>query len=215
MARWKKKPTKAQLELMDITPRGYARDECVSALQKEIRRGRELEAVWWAMELVEMGDVDGLWRRLCVIAAEDVGMGDPEALEQFNICLSLFRRARGSHGDRIIITLAILRLARAKKNREANMLTTVIQRMRENGETLPIPDYARDTHTKAGRARFSSDAEAFAWWIEVGQRCENTVGPNRYLEQWVRLHGKKVGMTKSQMEEAIRTLKRQYRVKNG
>lgn len=34
-----------------LTPNGYYLDEVISALQKEIRRGKEYEAVYWAVEL--------------------------------------------------------------------------------------------------------------------------------------------------------------------
>lgn len=209
-SRWKQRPTKQQLSLLTSTPLGYERDQVVSALQKEIRRGHEREAVWWALELAEMGDVDGLWRRLCVIAAEDVGTADPEALVQFNISLNLYRTARGAHGEQIIITKAVLELARAKKNREANMLTTITQRMRAEGEVPPVPPYAVDTHTREGRGRFRDEAEAFVWWVEHGQRCERTSGPNLYLEDWVRWYGRKVGLTPEQERRCLAALHEQY-----
>jgi len=52
------------------TVNGYAMDEVVSALQKEIRRGNEENATFWACELLDSGAGETLWRRLKVIAAE-------------------------------------------------------------------------------------------------------------------------------------------------
>ena len=62
------------------TPGGYRCDECASAMQKSIRRGLERESLHWATELDLAGYGDYVWRRLRVIASEDVGMADPMAL---------------------------------------------------------------------------------------------------------------------------------------
>jgi hypothetical protein len=189
---------------------GYPLDEIVSALQKEIRRGHEQEAAWWALELCHSGEIVRCWRRLCVIAAEDIGPGDPEALRQFGVALAMYREAHYGSGAHIITVYAVLVLARAKKNREANMLTTVLERMRDAGEKLPVPEYALDNHTERGRGRFTSKAEAFAWWVEEGQWCEAVHGPNRYLDAWVDWHGTKVRMTPEQKAAAKAALHRQY-----
>jgi replication-associated recombination protein RarA len=57
------------------TAGGYPFYEVASALQKEIRRGREEEAMYWALELAGQYD-DFLWRRLAIIASEDIGPAD-------------------------------------------------------------------------------------------------------------------------------------------
>ena len=61
-----------------LTPKGYYLDEVISALQKEVRRGKEYEAVFWAVEL-ESFNPKALWNRLKVIASEDVGVAEPHA----------------------------------------------------------------------------------------------------------------------------------------
>ena len=60
-----------------LTPGGYRVDEVTSALQKEIRRGREREALHWATELAVAGYTNYCWKRLRIIASEDVGLGEP------------------------------------------------------------------------------------------------------------------------------------------
>jgi replication-associated recombination protein RarA len=63
------------------TVNGYAADEVRSVLQKSIRRGWVEEAVLAAYELYDSGpeSEEMLWRRLEIIAAEDVGLGLVEA----------------------------------------------------------------------------------------------------------------------------------------
>lgn len=46
-----------------LTQQGYALGEVVSALQKEIRRGKERSAMYWAMELIPRFE-QYMWRRL-------------------------------------------------------------------------------------------------------------------------------------------------------
>jgi replication-associated recombination protein RarA len=60
------------------TPGGYPVDEIKSALQKAIRRGREEDALHWCAKLYRV-DPTNLWKRLHVIASEDIGVGSPSA----------------------------------------------------------------------------------------------------------------------------------------
>ena len=64
-----------------VTPSGHPGDEVISALQKFIRRGETELAVRAAYELYLTGEelTAYLWRRLLVISAEDVGLGEPMA----------------------------------------------------------------------------------------------------------------------------------------
>ena len=59
---------------------GYPIDEVVSALQKSIRRGMEFEAGFWALELIDSGYWRYLMDRLQTIAAEDIGLANPNAV---------------------------------------------------------------------------------------------------------------------------------------
>ena len=62
-----------------VSPHGFPVDDLVSVLQEEIRRGRIDNAVLAAYETFTTSEdvAQHLWRRLRVIAVEDVGMGLP------------------------------------------------------------------------------------------------------------------------------------------
>ena len=62
------------------TPAGFKCGEVASALQKSIRRGNEREALYWAAELDEAGYGNYVWKRLRVIASEDIGLADTNAV---------------------------------------------------------------------------------------------------------------------------------------
>ena len=60
---------------------GFAADQVISALQKEIRRGHTDNAVLLAYEMARTSPAleDYLWQRLLVIAVEDIGFGELQA----------------------------------------------------------------------------------------------------------------------------------------
>ena len=63
------------------TEHGIPADEVISALQKCIRRGLIDNALLlgWEMYLTSEELEEKLWSRLCVIAVEDIGLGNAQA----------------------------------------------------------------------------------------------------------------------------------------
>jgi replication-associated recombination protein RarA len=57
------------------TRHGIEFDVAASALQKSLRRSLEEESAWWAIEMARSGFGAYVWRRLMVVASEDVGIG--------------------------------------------------------------------------------------------------------------------------------------------
>lgn len=138
---------------------GYALDEVTSALQKCIRRGLEEESLFWALEMSDSGFGQYLWKRLMVIAAEDIGLADPQALALTTMgwlatkeSTKSFSPKDGQPGMRLeFLGLVILYLCRAPKNREGDDFCWYIMERREKGWRLSVPDFALDDHTERGR----------------------------------------------------------------
>ena len=61
------------------TPGGYRAGEVASAMQKCIRRGLANDALFWATELDLAGYPEYVWKRLKIIASEDVGLASNDA----------------------------------------------------------------------------------------------------------------------------------------
>src|SRR4030042_3972037 len=100
------------------TPKGYDMHEVLSALQKEIRRCKEYEAVYWAVEL-ESFNAATLWNRLRVIASEDIGLANPNATLIIDVLARQYDDAvsRKSDSSRLFLVHAVLYLARSPKSR--------------------------------------------------------------------------------------------------
>jgi replication-associated recombination protein RarA len=162
-----------------LTARGYYLDEVISALQKEIRRGKEYAAAYWAIEL-ESFNPKALWNRLRVIASEDVGIAEPHAPLIVNALESAYWDAKEKKKEesKLFFVNAVLILAKASKCRIADDLTITLYHNIEKGERLEMPDYAIDKHTFRGR-KIGRESKHF---VEEGSKIANEVAVNPYNE---------------------------------
>ena len=139
---------------MPTTNGGYDLKEVLSALQKDIRRGRVYPAMFWAVEL-ETFNNKALWNRLRVIASEDISMANPALpliLDVLEKQYYEFKKAKkGDMSHRLFLANAILALCRSSKSRIAvNLVLTIYGQRKFKGMKLKIPDYALDGHTLRG-----------------------------------------------------------------
>jgi len=158
-----------------FTQNGYPLDEIISALQKDIRRGHEAQALYWCLEMVPRFEMY-LWRRLVVIVNEDIGIANPELLVQVTALRAQFFefREQGKDGTcRLILANAMLLLCRSPKVRTADHLQRVVTQQWMD-EALDgrrgIPDYALDKHTRRGKGL----KRGFEHWVDVGCQLVNS-----------------------------------------
>ncbi len=154
------------------TPNGHMNGEVRSALQKELRRGKEREALYWASELDLAGYGNYVWKTLRLIATEDVGLADSSVAVVVR-CLyeNWLDQRKADSGDSLSTSLflmqAVLVLARAPKSR---LVDHALMVMYEGPRTpIPVPDYALDRHTGAGRKLGRGEDHFF----EVGALLEH------------------------------------------
>lgn len=144
-------------EFVPNTKNGYLLGEVTSALQKSIRRGLEEEAMYWALEMLESGYRDYLWRRLIIITSEDIGIADPFAailVGQLweNAQVALGKAKKDELNDQVEpLQEAILYMCRTHKTRYGDDFMNYVMKRRSDGWKPEIPDVALDMHTKRGR----------------------------------------------------------------
>jgi replication-associated recombination protein RarA len=154
---------------------GYAIDELRSVLQKSIRRGLLEESILVAYELYMTGPEaeEMLWRRLEIIASEDVGYGlinAPVLLEAINA-----QRLRIPHNpDRFIYSAHAVRLlATAKKDRTSMELACWAESVVKRGErNVVVHDYQVDFHTRRGTEMGRGRDH---WWHSGGSVLEDQI----------------------------------------
>lgn len=137
----------------------YAFDEVASSLQKMIRRGKEYEACFWGYVLHQSAFGGYLWRRLSIIACEDIGNGDPQTTilvsSLWNSWEKLHKHTKEPTLDKFLLPCqAILYMCSCKKTRENDSLVNLIHENWKNNKRLEIPQVAIDPHTEQGKQKF-------------------------------------------------------------
>ena len=106
-----------------ITKNGYDFWELMSALQKDIRRGNERQAVFWAVEL-ESFKPTALWNRLIVMASEDIGVANNQMSVLIDVLNKQYQNMPKERG--LFLIHAVLALSRSRKSREVDELLKII-----------------------------------------------------------------------------------------
>ncbi len=122
--------------------------DIISAFIKSIRGSDPNAALYWLARMVEGGeDVKFIARRLVILAAEDIGLANPNALL---IAQSCFQSVNviGWPESRIILSEAVIYLATSPKSNSAYMaIEAARQEVKDSGDT-PVPLHLRNAPTK-------------------------------------------------------------------
>jgi putative ATPase len=136
---------------------GDSHYDSISALIKSIRGSDPDAALYWLARMLEGGeDVRFLARRLVILASEDVGNADPNAL-QLAVATAHACELVGLPECQLNLAQAVIYLACAPKS---NSATTGIFEARADvreGRLLPVPVHLRDKHY-AGAKRLGHGA---------------------------------------------------------
>jgi putative ATPase len=122
--------------------------DIISAFIKSIRGSDPDAAVYWLARMVAGGeDPDFIARRLLILAAEDIGLANPNALLLANACFDALRKIGWPEG-RIILAETAIYLATSPKSNSAYMaIETALECVNQTG-TLPVPLHLRNAPTK-------------------------------------------------------------------
>ncbi|MDD4150421.1 MAG: replication-associated recombination protein A [Bacteroidales bacterium] len=122
--------------------------DIISAFIKSVRGSDADAAVYWLARMLEGGeDVKFIARRLIILAAEDVGLANPNALLIANACFDAVSKI-GMPEARIILSEATIYLATSPKSNSAYMaIDKAIALVKETGD-LPVPLHLRNAPTK-------------------------------------------------------------------
>lgn len=192
-------PSKKPWEIQLVAD--YSFDEVASALQKTIRRGLEYEACWWAFIMHESSYYKYVWKRLAVIASEDIGNATPEAAMlvhslQQNYHYTITAANRNKNDALVFIFQAVMFMCRAVKSREADSLVNLIRVQYERGTRHDIPEFAIDFHTRRGRAQHGNWNDGSQedidrrqrMWFDKFSLVEPDIG-DRYVAELRKLKG--------------------------
>lgn len=137
-----------------ITPCGQPADVVISALQKFVRRAQTENAVRAAYELYHTSAelTEYLWKRLLVISAEDIGLGEPMAsVVVRGLWHTSLEFERDSSDYQLFFVHAVRYLCSLPKERGSSVLSSLTKRRIRRGDSFELPDFVFDMHTIEGQ----------------------------------------------------------------
>jgi len=140
--------------------------DTISAFIKSVRGSDPDAALYWLAKMVRAGeDPKFIFRRMIILASEDVGLADPNALSVVISCAQAFERIGFPEGN-FPLSHACLYLATAPKSNTTMAYFDALKEVeREDAE---VPNHLRDA---------SRDAESFG-------HGEGYVYPHAYRDHW-------------------------------
>ncbi len=122
--------------------------DLASALIKSIRGSDADAAVYYLARLIEGGEPpEFIARRLVILASEDVGNANPQALTLCTSCMTSVAKI-GYPESRIILAQTVIYLSASPKSNSAYIAINKAQQAIQNGEILPILEIFKP-HNKA------------------------------------------------------------------
>jgi putative ATPase len=129
----------AQQSLASYDKDGEQHYDIISAFIKSVRGSDPNAAVYWLARMVEGGeDPKFIARRLVILAAEDIGLANPNALLLANACFQAIENV-GWPESRIILSECTLYLASSPKGNAAYMAINQAQQMVQKTGNLGVP----------------------------------------------------------------------------
>lgn len=134
-------------------PTAYDRDgemhyDIISAFIKSIRGSDPDAAVYWLARMVAGGeDPKFIARRLCILAAEDIGLANPNALLLANATFDALAKIGWPEGRIILSECAIYLATSAKSNSAYSAIDAALAEVKKTGD-LPVPLHLRNAPTK-------------------------------------------------------------------
>ena len=122
--------------------------DIISAFIKSIRGSDPDGAIYWLARMVAGGeDPKFIARRLVILAAEDIGLANPNALLMANTCFDALQKIGWPEG-RILLAETTIYLATCPKSNSAyEAIGNALAEVEESGN-LPVPLHLRNSPTK-------------------------------------------------------------------
>ncbi len=122
--------------------------DIISAFIKSIRGSDPDAAVYWLARLIEGGeDPKFIARRLCISAAEDIGLANPNALLLANATFDIIQKIGWPEG-RIPLSECTIYLATSAKSNSAYLAIGAAQQLVQATGNAPVPLHLRNAPTR-------------------------------------------------------------------
>jgi putative ATPase len=160
-------------------PTGDEHYDSISALIKSIRGSDPDAGLYWLARMLEAGeDVRFLCRRLVILASEDVGNADPQAL---TLAVAAMQACEfvGLPECQLPLSQAVTYLACAPKSNAATVAIGEARADIREGRVLPVPTHLRDGHYQGAKRLGHGEGYEYAHNAEGGVAAQDYLGVER------------------------------------
>jgi putative ATPase len=167
----------AQQRIALYDKKGEQHYDIISAFIKSMRGSDPNAAVYWLARMIEGGeDVKFIARRMLILASEDIGNANPNALLLANASFDAVSKI-GYPESRIILSQCAIYLASSAKSNASYMAISEAQAMVKQTGDLPVPLHIRNAPTRLMKNMDYSKG------YEYSHDYEKNFSPQEYLPE--------------------------------
>jgi putative ATPase len=165
----------AQQRIALYDKKGEQHYDIISAFIKSIRGSDPNAAVYYLARMIEGGeDVKFIARRLLILASEDIGNANPNALLIANATFDAVNKI-GYPESQLILSQCVIYLASSAKSNSATVaIGAAMSAVKTHGD-LPVPLHIRNAPTKLMKN------EGYGKGYQYSHNYENNFSPQEYL----------------------------------
>jgi len=165
----------AQQRIALYDKKGEQHYDIISAFIKSIRGSDPNAAVYYLARMIEGGeDVKFIARRMLILASEDIGNANPNALLLANATFDAVNKIGYPESQLILSQCAIYLASSAKSNSATTAIGAALSAVKTHGD-LPVPLHIRNAPTKLMKK------EGYGKGYEYSHNYDNNFSPQEYL----------------------------------
>ena len=167
----------AQQRIALYDKKGEQHYDIISAFIKSIRGSDPNAAVYYLARMIEGGeDVKFIARRMLILASEDIGNANPNALLLANATFDAVNKIGYPESQLILSQCAIYLASSAKSNAATVAIAAAMSAVKQHGD-LSVPLHIRNAPTKLMKK------EGYGKGYEYAHNYENNFSPQEYLPE--------------------------------
>ena len=164
-------------------PTGDEHYDCVSALIKSIRGSDPDAGLYWLARMLEGGeDIRFICRRLIILASEDIGNADPQALPLAVACSQACEQI-GLPECQFTLSQTVVYLACTPKSNAATVAINAARKDVRDDRILPVPRHLRDSHFAAASELGHGDGYQYSHNESDGVSSQDYLGVEKEYYQ--------------------------------
>jgi putative ATPase len=153
--------------------------DAASALIKSMRGSDPDAAVYWVARMLEAGeDPRFIARRIAILASEDIGNADPQAIVVAAAAFDIVEKIGMPEAQLTLGQAAIYMATAPKSNASAQAIWSAMKDVRE-GRTLPVPKHLRDSHYQGSKRLGHGEGYQYSHEFEGGIVRQDYLGVDK------------------------------------